>query len=201
MPGRRRPAKPGGPKNGTPINRQYGFGTSAKVTIGGVPATCSGGDLTLTCTVPQTQTRNGNGNGNTGVQPCLVQQQAQYGGSTAYCGELVITAAKGKQSIDSVTVTIGGKAPTHVPASSSIQSAIDAAAPGDLIIVDPTCTTPAGVAATCAITGQNHSPGAHNELLIMWKPVRLQGVGAASSIINANTHPPGKLDLWRVKVG
>jgi hypothetical protein len=34
----------------------------------------------------------------------------------------------------------------------------------------------------------------------MWKPVRLQGVGAASSIINANTHPAGKLDAWRQKV-
>src|SRR5208337_3526279 len=31
----------------------------------------------------------------------------------------------------------------------------------------------------------------------MWKPVRLQGVGAASSVINANTHPAGKLDAWR----
>ncbi len=41
-----------------------------------------------------------------------VQQQAQYGGSTAQCGELVITAANGKQSIDTVTVTVGGKAPT-----------------------------------------------------------------------------------------
>src|SRR5437899_5976866 len=34
----------------------------------------------------------------------------------------------------------------------------------------------------------------------MWKPVRLQGVGAASSIIDANTHPAGKLDLWRREV-
>ncbi len=31
----------------------------------------------------------------------------------------------------------------------------------------------------------------------MWKPVRLQGVGAASSIIDATTHPAGKLDPWR----
>ncbi len=34
----------------------------------------------------------------------------------------------------------------------------------------------------------------------MWKPVRLQGVGAASSVINANTHPAGKLDDWRQRV-
>jgi len=32
----------------------------------------------------------------------------------------------------------------------------------------------------------------------MWKPVRLQGVGAATSIINANAQPAGKLlDPWR----
>jgi hypothetical protein len=34
----------------------------------------------------------------------------------------------------------------------------------------------------------------------MWKPVRLQGVGAASSLINANSHPAGKLDPWRRQV-
>ena len=32
----------------------------------------------------------------------------------------------------------------------------------------------------------------------MWKPVRLQGVGAVSSIIDANAFPAGKLlDPWR----
>src|SRR2546422_10749665 len=37
-------------------------------------------------------------------------------------------------------------------------------------------------------------------MLLMWKPVRLEGVGAASSILNANTHPAGKLDAWRQQV-
>src|ERR1700758_4834542 len=37
-------------------------------------------------------------------------------------------------------------------------------------------------------------------MLLMWKPVRLQGVGAASSVINANPHPAGKLDTWRIAV-
>ena len=120
------------------------------------------------------------------VPACGIQQQAQYGGSAAQCGQLVITTANtaaagapsnAKPSIDTVTVTIGGKAPTHVAATQTIQSAIDAAAPGDLIMVDP---------------------ASHNEMLIMWKPVRLQGVGAASSIINANAAPAGKLlDPWR----
>ena len=35
----------------------------------------------------------------------------------------------------------------------------------------------------------------------MWKPVRLQGVGAASSIIDANTHPcRHALNDWRKQV-
>jgi hypothetical protein len=37
-------------------------------------------------------------------------------------------------------------------------------------------------------------------MVIMWKPVRLQGVGAASSVINANAQPAGKLDPWRARV-
>src|SRR5882762_6218129 len=34
----------------------------------------------------------------------------------------------------------------------------------------------------------------------MWKPVRLQGVGADSVTINADSHPAGKLDSWRRQV-
>ena len=103
----------------------------------------------------------------------------------ARCGELVITAANGKQSID--TVTIGGKAPTYVngenATNNAIQSAIDAASPGDLIIVNgsfgPSATAPAGTTckgvttptATCVPLAATY-----NEMLLMWKPVRLQGV-------------------------
>ncbi len=124
----------------------------------------------------------------------------------ALCAELVITAANGKSSIDTVTVTVGGKAPTHVAASASVQAAIDAAKPGDLLMIDPTgqptCTTAAGAAAACNTAGAviHTNLAAHSELLLMWKPVRLQGVGAASSIIDGNTHPAGKLDAWRARV-
>ena len=118
-----------------------------------------------------------------------IQQQAQYapGATAQQCGELLITAGNGVQSIDTVTVTIGGKAPVYVSGTTplsqygvgAIQTAIDKADPGDLIIV------PAGT---------------YNEMVIMWKPVRLQGVGAATTIINANAQPAGKLDPWRAKV-
>ncbi|MGE5319522.1 MAG: hypothetical protein ACM3KD_05025 [Hyphomicrobiaceae bacterium] len=164
------------PFNQKTVTRHYGFGaTAGTVTIGGVNAHISSwSDTQITVTVPNV--------GRNGVPACAMQQQAQYSGvgnSTAHCGELVVTAANGKKSVDTVTVTIGGKPPTRLAAGQTIQSAIDAAAPGDMIIVPP---------------------GLYKELLIMWKPVRLQGVGAASSIINANAHPAGKMDVWRRQV-
>jgi hypothetical protein len=192
------------PFNLKTVARHYGFGATqgtGTVTIGGIPATVnSWSDTQITVTVP------------TGVPNCTIQQQAQYGGSAAQCGQLLITAGNGKQSIDTVTITIGGKAPTHVPASgagSSVQGAIDAASPGDLLIIDPTCmTTGTTTSAACSSTAlhaatptQTASPASHNELLIMWKPVRLQGVGAVSSIINASAFPAGTLlDPWRRRV-
>jgi hypothetical protein len=183
------PSSTTAPYNAKTVNRHYGFGTQcmsvsagstscntlSSVTIGGKTATIQPGgwtDSQITVTVPS------------GVSNCALQQQAQYtpaGTTSTQCGEVVITAGNGKQSVDTVTVTIGGKAPTHVPTDKpTIQAAIDAAHPGDLIIV---------------------KPGAYNEMVLMWKPVRLQGVGAASSVINANTHPAGKLDPWRRAVG
>ena len=157
------------PFNQQKVTRHYGFGlTQGTVTIGGITATVnSWSGSQITATVPSN------------VPYCTIKQQKQYGGSTAQCGELVITNANGKQSIDTVTVTIGGKQPTVLATGSTIQSAIDAAKPGDMIIVPP---------------------GIYSEMLLMWKPVRLQGVGAASSIINADTQPAGKLDPWRRQV-
>jgi hypothetical protein len=177
------PSATSAPFNAKTVSRHYGFGgQKGTVSIGGVtvlPANITTwNDGTIVLTVPN------------GIPPCSLQQQAQYGGSAAQCGELVITAATGQQSIDTVTVTVGGKQPTHVNAKtgnatgsggifSTIQGAIDAALPGDLIMVDP---------------------GVYNELVIMWKPLRLQGVGAASSVINANTQPAGKLVPWRAQI-
>ena len=168
------------PFNSQYVTRHYGFGGTqgtGTVTIGGVPATVtSWSDSSITVTVPS------------GVPACAVQQQAMYGGSLASCGQLVVTAGSGQQSIDTVTVTIGGKKPTFVSGTTplsptgtgSIQAAIDAAQPGDLIIVPP---------------------GNYQEMLLMWKPVRLQGVGAATSIIDANAQPAGKMDPWRKQLG
>ncbi len=164
------------------ITRHYGFGaTRGTVTIGGVAApVTSWSDTQITVAVPSVPATS---------STCTIQQQGVS--SAASCGELVITAANGQSSVDAVTVTIGGKAPTYVtPTSPSnqaygetwpnpLQTAIDNAKPGDLIIV---------------------GPGTYSEMLLMWKPVRLQGVGAASVTINANPHPSGRMDPWRRRV-
>jgi Bacterial Ig domain len=166
------------PFNQKTITRHYGFGGTqgtGSVTIGGVNAPVTAwGDTSITVKVP-------------GLPAC---DRQQFGASTAYCGQLVITSGNGKQSIDAVTVTVGGKSPTYLTAENAaknaLQTALDKAAPGDLIIVGP----PAGVTA----------PITFPEMTFMWKPVRLQGVGATSVIIDANTHPSGKLDAWRQRV-
>jgi len=176
------------PFNQKTITRHYGFGPAPaangcnggsgacpNVTVGGIPLhAVTWSNTTITGTVQSN------------VPACSLQQQVQYrdlnGTPTtpnARCGELLITTASGKRSIDTVTVTVGGKTPTVLAPGQTIQSAIDAAAPGDMIIVPP---------------------GAYKELLIMWKPVRLQGVGAISSIIDGDTHPSGVIDPWRHQI-
>lgn len=165
------------------ITRHYGFGgTAGTVTIGGVAApVTSWSDTSITVTVPALTAAQSS---------CTLAQRTSPAsqGLSARCGQLEITVANGNKSIDTVTVTIGGKPPTYVtPASPSIttfghiqpnplQTAIDNAVPGDLIIV---------------------GPGTYKENLLMWKPVRLQGVGAESVIINADAHPAGKMEAWR----
>jgi hypothetical protein len=177
------PAASTAPFNAKTVNRTYSFGTTAGtvalVGSDGVAyplGSVSWGDLVITGTVPS------------GLPNCAIQQQ---GASTAQCGQLVITAANGRPSVDTVTVTIGGKAPTHVAPTASVQAAIDAANPGDMLMIDPTTQATATAPAV---------PAVHTEVLLMWKPVRLQGVGAVASVINANTHPAGKMDVWRRQV-
>ncbi len=91
----------------------------------------------------------------------------------------------GRLSPMGVTVTTFESGPTvhHVyPASypaHPIQDAVDAAAAGDLILVHP---------------------GVYDENVILWKPVRLQGAGAPSTLINANPAPNERLTAWHTKV-
>ena len=92
-----------------------------------------------------------------------------------------MTRDNGRSTINSVTVTVDTVAPVRVGPTQThktIQAAIDAAAPGSLILVDP---------------------GIYEELVVMSKPVRLQGAGAAT-MINAVKRPDSKLLDWRSKV-
>ena len=173
------PAATTAPYNLRTITRNYSFGaTKGTVTLGGLtidPASVSWSDTQISFSVPDT------------LPLCPVQTYAHRGSNAEErCGELVITKANGQQSVDTVTVVADGD-PLAVhyvtgenAASNAIQTAIDTANPGDLIIV---------------------GPGTYNEMLLMWKPIRLQGVGAASTIIDANISPSGKLlEPWRRQV-
>ncbi|KVM97470.1 choice-of-anchor Q domain-containing protein [Burkholderia diffusa] len=173
------PSQTSAPFNQKFITRHYGFGSTqgkGKVTIAGVTApVVSWSDSQIVVTVPDLSLPLGLGGAS--ASTCTIHQM---GAPATQCGELVISTDSDKHSIDTVTVTIGGKQPTYVGgengANNAIQSAIDNASAGDMIVV---------------------GPGTYNEMLVMWKPVRLQGVGAPSVTVNANTHPSGKLDPWR----
>jgi hypothetical protein len=106
----------------------------------------------------------------------------------AATGQLAITRADGLTAPSGVTVTVGPLPtgvsahqvlPSTVPGATPIQDAIDLAGPNDLILL---------------------SPGTYDELVIMYKPVRLQGWGAHSTVINARKAPAEKLNNWRTKL-
>ncbi|MEA2002802.1 MAG: choice-of-anchor Q domain-containing protein, partial [Actinomycetota bacterium] len=75
-------------------------------------------------------------------------------------------------------VTVVGP-PTGGVSDRTIQDAIDAAKSNDLILV---------------------RPGTYNEMVIMWKPVQLQGFGEGSTTINAVKAPATTLATWRATV-
>jgi large repetitive protein len=98
--------------------------------------------------------------------------------------QLLITRNdSGLSTIRGITVQVGlvqQTAVRNVAPGGTIQAAVDAANPGDLILVPP---------------------GTYNESVIMWKPVRLQGWGAGSVTINAVKGVQAeKLVEWREKV-
>ena len=110
------PSATAAPYNQKTITRHYGFGATQGT--GSVtdrrPDHCNvtgWSDATITVTVPT---------GVAGLRGAAAGAVRRFGRRNA--ASCVITAGNGKQSIDAVTVTIGGKAPTHVPASGSIQS-------------------------------------------------------------------------------
>lgn len=97
--------------------------------------------------------------------------------------QLVVTRAdNGRSSPMGVTVTVREedgnvhRVPGDFP---TIQAAIDFASPGDYVLV---------------------APGTYNEMLVMTKPIRLQGWGAFATVVNARPVPFQKVQDWRDKV-
>ena len=99
--------------------------------------------------------------------------------------QLMVTRSTGETSKTGITVTLGDIAnvsfvsPSADPAATPIQDAIELASPGGLIIV---------------------KPGTYFEMVVMHKPVKLQGSGAWTTVINAVNFPGNKLADWRTKV-
>lgn len=90
----------------------------------------------------------------------------------------VVRGDNNRKSLSGITVHVGVPAAQvrRVPSDyTTVQSAIDAANPGDLILI---------------------APGIYAENLIMWKPVQLQGYGAAATAINAGYLTPEKQTSW-----
>jgi hypothetical protein len=100
----------------------------------------------------------------------------------AQTGDLQLTRGDNDVStVMGVTVTVGPIAGTvrAVGPNQRIQAAINSAQPGDLILV---------------------APGVHEEMVILYKDVQLQGWGAPSVTINAVRRPGEKIQAWRTRV-
>ncbi len=94
--------------------------------------------------------------------------------------QLLVTKSTGATNDLGITVHIGGTTTQVYPGGpQTIQQAVDNANAGDLILV---------------------APGSYSELVLMDKPVRLQGWGAGSTTINASPFPVDKLEAWRSKI-
>jgi len=140
----------------------------------GAPGTVTLGDLgALTCTWGEPIT-------------CTVPDATAVGAVSGR--QLTVTRANGQSTVTGVTVQVGLRQSSNAvlvgPPSGGVldqtlQDAIDNAGANDLLLV---------------------KPGTYNEMVIMWKPLQLQGYGEGSTTINAIKSPANKLEIWRGQV-
>ena len=100
----------------------------------------------------------------------------------ATTGTLMVTRSGGLTAEVGIQLTVRDCAGTNVRTvnpGDSIQTAIDAAVAGDLIMV---------------------APGTYYENVVMHKPVHLQGSGTGSTFINANPNPLDRLQAFHAKL-
>ena len=140
------------------LTRDYGFGlTQGKVTLGGANLPVTGWtDETITVNVP----------------------------ASAATGQLLVVRGDNlKTSPTGITLHVSANACANVRhvtpgAGTPIQDAIDAALPGDLIVV---------------------GPGNYRENIFLYKPLKLQGSGSGSTVIFANPNPSDRLAAWHAR--
>jgi hypothetical protein len=156
--------------SGNTVPRDFGFGDNqgtGSVTFDGTPLTIlAWSDAVITARLPGGLT-----------SPAEGQLRVNRGnGMTTPIG-VTVTYESNTSRVHFVTPVD----PAIFPLGTPIQVAIDAAPPGDLVIVPP------------------NSFGEYNENPILWKPLRLQGSGLGT-IINANPNPATRLSIWHTKV-
>jgi hypothetical protein len=160
------------------ITRDYGFGTSTSngiVRLGGLQVeVTSWSNSTITAVVP---TGVDYRTGQFTVERCLDGNKAV---GTDSCPGDSLTSVVGVTLSVATNNMHSQRPPVVLAAGQTIQSAIDAAAPGDLVLVPP---------------------GTYNQLVVMTKPIRLQGWGASSTTINTVAVPAENLQAWRDYVG
>jgi len=160
------------------IGRDYGFGALGTVTLGNLGTlSCTWGE-SIKCTVPAGT--------NIGALGGIGGRQ------------LMVTRADGGTTVTGVTVQVGLRPGSKVVPvfpdatgnllATPIQDAIDTAGRNDLLLVHPR-----------AFGDPITTTHPYNEMVVMWKPIQLQGFGEATKI-NALKQPTDKLVAWRALV-
>jgi hypothetical protein len=153
------------------IARDYSFGTAGSVTLGGraLPITLWTPKQIVAVVPTNTATDPSWRTGQLNVERCI----------DAGCADRRVSVLGITLTVASTTMHTR-KPPRVVRPGDKIQAAIEAALPGDLILVQP---------------------GIYEEMVVMTKPVRLQGAGALSTAINVVSSPAENLQAWRDFVG